>query len=209
MRIHAVTPIHVDADELARRQARYDALCPPGLHVELHDIGPDAPRALDTPDEVRESERLVIEALTAAPAGYDVLLPDCVLDPGVDQLQGRLPVVGILRLSLGWQVLTGRRAGAVARNEAIADELAGKVASYGWSASFTGVRVLDIDVHAIADTRRWSVAVGAALDSLAQDGAAAVINGCSAVDVPPGASGDVRVVDPTAVALRVLAAGDE
>ena len=207
MRIHAVTPIHVDADELARRQTRYDALCPAGLHIELHDIGPDAPRALDTADEVRESERLVVEALTAAPAGYDALLPDCVLDPGVDQLQGRLPVVGILRLSLGWQVLTGRRTGAVTRNKAIADELAEKVAAYGWSGSFTGVRVLDLDVHAIADTQRWNDAVGAALESLGQDGAAAVLNGCSAVDVPAGSSSGVQVVDPTALALRVLAAG--
>jgi allantoin racemase len=209
VRIHAVTPIHVDADELARRQARYDALCPPGQRVELHDIGPDAPRALDTADEVRESERLVVEALTAAPAGYDALLPDCVLDPGVDQLQGLLPVVGILRLSLAWQVLTGRRSGAVARNKAIADELAAKVAAYGWSGSFTGVRVLDLDIHAIADTQRWNDAVGAAFESLGQDGATAVINGCSAVDVPPGPSVGVRVVDPTALALRVLAAGDE
>lgn len=205
MRIHAVTPIHVTADELARRQARYDALCPPGLHVELHDIGPAAPRALDTAEQVRESERLVVGAMTAAPAGYDVLLPDCVLDPGVDQLQGRLPVVGILRLALGWQMLTGRRAGAVARNKAIAEELTDKVAAYGWSGSFTGVRVLDLDVHAIADAQRWNDAVGGALAALEADGAAAVINGCSAVEVPqrPG----LPVVDPTALALRVLAAG--
>jgi Asp/Glu/hydantoin racemase len=207
VRIHAVTPIHVDADELARRQARYDALCPPGSHVVLHDIGPDAPRALDTADEIRESERLVVEALRAAPAGYDALLPDCVLDPGVDRLQGELPVVGILRLSMGWQVLAGRRAGAVARNTAIADELARMVAAYGWSGSFTGVRVLDLDVHAIADTHRWNDAVDGALESLGRDGAMAVINGCSAVDVPAGPSSAVQVVDPTALALRVLAAG--
>lgn len=205
MRIHAVTPIHVDTDELARRQERYDALCPPGLSVELHDIGPDAPRALDTADEVRESERLVVAALRAAPPGYDALLPDCVLDPGVCLLQGELPVVGILRLSLGWQVLTGRRAGAVTRNKAIADELAAKVAEYGWSGSFTGVRVLDLDVHAIADARRWNDAVGSALATLEADGAAAVINGCSAVEVPDGPG--LPVVDPTALALRVLAAG--
>jgi Asp/Glu/hydantoin racemase len=118
-------------------------------------------------------------------------------------------VVGILRLSMGGQVLTGPRAGAVARNKAIADELAEKVAAYGWSESFTGVRVLDLDVHAIADTRRWNDAVGAALASLGQDGASAVLNGCSAVDVPAGPSAGVRVVDPTALALRVLAAGDE
>lgn len=205
MRIHAVTPIHVDSDELARRQERYDALCPPGVSVELHDIGPDAPRALNTADEVRESERRVVAALRAAPPGYDALLPDCVLDPGVGQLSGELPVVGILRLSLGWQVLTGRRTGAVARNEAIADELAAKVAEYGWAGSFTGVRVLDLDVEAIADARRWNDAVGGALATLEEDGAAAVINGCSAVEVParPG----LPVVDPTALALRVLAAG--
>jgi Asp/Glu/hydantoin racemase len=205
VRIHAVTPIHVDSDELARRQERYDALCPPGVSVELHDIGPDAPRALNTADEVRESERRVVAALRAAPPGYDALLPDCVLDPGVGELSGELPVVGILRLSLGWQVLTGRRTGAVARNKAIADELAAKVAEYGWGGSFTGVRVLDLDVEAIADARRWNDAVGGALATLEADGAAAVINGCSAVEVParPG----LPVVDPTALALRVLAAG--
>ncbi len=43
MRVYAVTPIHVSPEELARRQARYDALCPAGLAVELHDVGPDAP----------------------------------------------------------------------------------------------------------------------------------------------------------------------
>lgn len=206
MRVYSVTPIHVDADELARRQARYDALCPPGLHVELHDIGHGAPTALDTAEQVRESERLVVDALTAAPAGYDALMPDCVLDPGVEALEGRLPVLGLLRLSMGWQVLTGQRAGAVARNSAIADELVARVAAYGWAGVFAGVQVLDLDVHAIADTRRWNGAVGRALDTLQGDGASAVINGCSAVDVPPGASSAVRVVDPTALALRLLAA---
>lgn len=208
MRIYAVTPIHVDAEELARRQARYDALCPPGLRVELHDIGPAAPQALDTAEQVRESERLVVDALTAAPGGYDALLPDCVLDPGVGRLEGRLPVVGLLKLSMGWQVLTGRRAGAVARNAAIADELAERVAAYGWSGSFTGVQVLDLDVHAIADTGRWNGAVGAALHTLQDAGATSVINGCSAVDVPARSSSAVSVVDPTAFALRLLAAGD-
>ena len=202
IRVHAVTPIHVDPVELARRQARYDALSPAGLTVSLHDIGPDAPTALDTAGQVRESERLVVAALRAADRdGYDVLLPDCVLDPGVEQLAGELPVAGLLRLSVGWQVLTGRRVGAVARNRAIADELADRVAVYGWAASFDGVRVLDLDVHAIADTDRWDAAVGSAIESFGPG--AAVVNGCSAVDVPGR-----RVVDPTALALRLLAAGE-
>jgi allantoin racemase len=201
IRVHAVTPIHVDPAELGRRQARYDTLSPPGLAVSLHDIGPDAPTALDTAEQVRESERLVVAALRAAdPDGHDVLLPDCVLDPGVELLEGELPVVGLLKLAVGWQVLTGRRVGALTRNRAIADELADRVAAYGWADRFAGVRVLDLDVHAIADTGRWNAAVDAALSSFGPG--TAVVNGCSAVDVPGR-----RAVDPTALALRLLAAG--
>ena len=42
-----------------------------------------------------------------APAGFDALLPDCVLDPGVADLADTLPVpvFGLLRLSLGLMAL--------------------------------------------------------------------------------------------------------
>lgn len=210
MRIYAVTPIHVDAEELARRQARYEALSPPGVEVVLHDIGPDAPRALNTDAQVRESETLVVAALRSAPAGFDALLPDCVLDPGVADLAGTLPVpvLGLLRLSLGWAVLTGRKSAAVARNKAIADEIVARAQVYGWSADLLGVEVLDLDVHAIADTSRWAGTLGAAVGTLAAGGARSVINGCSAVDLPPGVSLPARVVDPTALALRLIGAGE-
>lgn len=210
MRIYAVTPIHVDDEELARRQARYDALCPPGVSVHLEDIGSAAPTALDTDHDVRASESLMVEALASTPQGYDAVMPDCVLDPGVEQLAGKLPlpVLGLLRISLGWQVLAGRRIGAVARNRAIADEIAARVDAYGWSSSFTEVDVLDLDVHAIADTRRWADAMGAAVARLEAGGASVVINGCSAVDVTDKDPGSVRVVDPTALTLRLVAAGE-
>ncbi|GIF63638.1 hypothetical protein Ais01nite_16730 [Asanoa ishikariensis] len=209
MRIYAVTPIHVDTDELARRQARYAALSPPGVQVLLHDIGPDAPRALDTDGQVRDSEALVIDALKGAPDGFDALLPDCVLDPGVADLAGTLPVpvFGLLRLSLGWSVLTGRKSAAVARNKAIADEILARAAVYGWSADLLGVEVLDLDVHAIADTDRWAGTLGGAVTTLAGTGARDVINGCSAVDVPADVVLPARVVDPTALALRLIGAG--
>ncbi|MBQ0978675.1 MULTISPECIES: aspartate/glutamate racemase family protein [Micromonospora] len=210
MRIYAVTPIHVDAEELARRQARYAALSPPGVDVVLHDIGADAPRALDTDEQVRESEVLVTAALRGAPAGFDALLPDCVLDPGVADLAGTLPVpvFGLLRLSLGWAVLSGRRCAAVARNKAIADEITARAGAYGWSADLLGVEVLDLDVHAIADTSRWASTLGGAVGTLAAGGARSVINGCSAVDLPTGVSLPARVVDPTALALRLIGAGE-
>jgi Asp/Glu/hydantoin racemase len=205
MRIFSVTPIHVGPDELSRRQERYASLLPPGVTLDLTDIGPRAPEALDTNEDVAASTAAVVEALRSAPQGYDVLMPDCVLDPGVSELAGELPVAGILQLSLGWQVLRGRRSGMVARNEAIAGELLARARAYGWEEHVSGVEVLGLGVEAIADHDQWHAALGAALDRFDGD-VTTVINGCSAVAVD--GERKVTVVDPTAIALRLLAAGE-
>jgi Asp/Glu/hydantoin racemase len=213
VRIFAVTPIHVSAEELARRQARYDALSPDGLSVHLEDIGPDAPRALDTEEQVRESDEMVTAALERAAGradGVDAVMPDCVLDPGVAHLSGRLdrPVFGLLRTSLAWGAITGRSVGAVTRNEAIAEELRRQVEGYGMAESFTGVEVLDLDVDAIHDAGRWAASLHEVVERMGRAGAGDLLNGCSAVDLPPEAARwPVRVVDPTALALRLIAAG--
>ncbi len=211
MRVWSVTPIHVDPQELARRQARYDALSPAGLTVELVDIGADAPRQLATEQDVRDSDGLVTAALRRAPDEADALLPDCFLDPGVVALAATLdrPVFGLLRTSATWSVLSGRRFGAVTRNAAIGAEAERQVAHYGFGSSFTGVDVLDLDVDAIHEGDRWGDALRQSVRRSDQAGAGALLNGCSAVDLPADAAGwPVRVVDPTALTLRLIAAGE-
>lgn len=204
MRVRAVTPIHVDAAELDRRQRRYRRLAPPGVSVHLDDLGggPAVPRALDSAEDIRRSEELVIAQVRRTdPAEYDAVLPDCVLDPGVDAGEAfPVPVLGILRLCAHLLAATGEPFAAVARNDAIADELARKTASYGLAGHFTGVRVLGLRVSDIPDDAAWAGAISRAVDGI---DAAAVINGCSAVDVAP-VRGAPRLVDPTATALRML-----
>jgi allantoin racemase len=211
MHVWAVTPIHVDAEELARRQARYDTLSPSGLRVELVDIGAGAPRQLATEQDVRDSEGLVAEALSNAPDRADALMPDCFLDPGVTELSAKLdrPVFGLLRTSTTWSVLSGRRFGAVTRNAAIAAEAERLVELYGYTSSFTGVDVLDLDVDAIHESDRWADALRSAVERTDRAGADDLLNGCSAVDLPSDAAGwRVRVVDPTALTLRLVGAGE-
>jgi Asp/Glu/hydantoin racemase len=211
VRIYSVTPIHVSPDELARRQARYNALSPNGLVIELHDIGPGAPTALDNEQQVRDSEGLVTQALQDAPDSADALMPDCVLDPGVAHLSGVVgrPVFGLLRTSAGWSRLAGRAVGAVTRNEAIAAELVRQIDGYGYADSFTGVEVLELDVDAIHETDRWARSLEQVVHRMDRAGAADLVNGCSAVDLPPeSAAWPVRVVDPTALTLRLVAAGE-
>ncbi len=202
MRVRAVTPIHVSAAELERRQRRYDRLAPDGVMVELADLGdgPEVPRALDNADDVRRSEDLLVAALQSTDPGiYDGFLPDCVLDPAAGSL-GPVPVLGLLRCSSYLLAATGRPFAAVARNQAIADELADRLVLYGIAEHCTQVRVLDLSVEDIDDEVTWAAALSTAVSDL---GVGAVINGCSAVDVVEGGFGP-RVLDPTATALQVL-----
>lgn len=206
MRVRAITPIHVDDAELKRRRRRYQRLAPPGINVHLDDLGdgPDVPRALDTPADIRQSEALVTSALRRTnPRAYDAALPDCVLDPGVGTAGAGapVPVFGILQLSAHLLAATGERLAAVARNDAIADELARKAGEYGLGKQLLDVRVLGLGVADIPHDAAWAAAISRAVAGLE---VGAVINGCSAVEVAPGEESDARVVDPTEIALRVL-----
>jgi hypothetical protein len=202
LRVRAITPITVPPVELARRQARYDQFSPPGVQVTLDDIGPQAPATLDTAGAIRASDRLVAELARATdPERYDVVLPDCVLDPGVDA-DGPVPVVGLLRLAAGFAAALGPY-GSVTRNAAIGNELTRRLTSYGLGVAYVGNDVLDLGFDAITDDATWRAALGGAHERLTARGATTVLNGCSAVDV----GGRDVVFDPTRLALALLGAG--
>ncbi|OLT11310.1 hydantoin racemase [Actinomadura sp. CNU-125] len=210
MRALAVTPIHLPPDEIRRRQARYDRLAPPGLTVELRDVGPAAPPSLEDEASVRASEKAVAAALAEAGDGFDLAFPDCVLDPAVPDgpAAGGLPVNGLLKLSSMHLSALNIRFGAVVRNEAIGAELDRRLRAYGLGGNLAGIAILALPFDAIADTAAWNAALGDAVGVLAKAGATAVINGCSAVDVED-ATPAAAVVDPTALALRLLVARAE
>ena len=213
LRIRSITPITVPPDELERRQRRYDRLSPPGVTVTLDDIGPHAPATLDTADDIRRSDRLVAELACATdPRRFDMVLPDCVLDPGVEA-DAPVSVMGLLRLAAGHVAAMGVF-GSVTRNAAIGDELTRRLEQYRLDGAYAGNQVLDLDFDAIADEARWHAAIGGARDRLASRGAVTVLNGCSAVEVDDGAAATdgpeaaVPVVfDPTRLALALLGAG--
>ncbi|HWD02853.1 MAG TPA: hypothetical protein VG674_10425 [Amycolatopsis sp.] len=125
------------------------------------DAGPGAPVQLASEDDLLASEKAVAAAL-AGVEGYDVLMPDCVLDPGVPVGQR-----GMLRVVVDRLVADGHKVAAVTRNQVIADELARKVHEYGHGAAFLGVAVLDLELAAVADSARWNAAMRSALDGLA------------------------------------------
>jgi Asp/Glu/hydantoin racemase len=202
MRLLAWTPIVVGADELERRQARYDRLSPAHVEIVLRDLAgfsPSAPRSLETDDDVRISEDTVLSAFRSSdPEGFDAFLPDCVLDPGIGAEGLARPVLGLSHLAATFLAAQGASVGALARNRAIADELDRRLASYAVKREPT--LVMDLSVEDIADDETWRRAVVAHAGRLTCDFA---LNACSAVELG-SPSTDTVVVDPTALSLRLL-----
>ena len=202
MRLLAWTPIVVGADELARRQSRYDRLSPAHVEVVLRDLGgifPSATRALESDDDIRTSEDLVVSAFgNSDPEGFDAFLPDCVLDPAIHAEGLALPILGLSHLAATFLAAQGATVGALARNRAIAHELDRRLASYAVKREPT--LVMDLSFEDIADDETWRRAVESHAGRLTCDFA---LNACSAVELGSPAT-DTVVVDPTALSLRLL-----
>lgn len=209
MRLRALAPIVLPADELDRRRVRYSAISPPNIEIRLDNL-PEGPSRLETEGQIRMSERLVLEeAMRTDAARFDGVLLDCVLDPALEQLQeeAAVPVFGITHLVSNFLGSLGLRMAAVARNESIAHELDDRIHAFGWSQWMHGVIVLDLSLEDIGDTDLWNRKVRDHVVSGDLDGVDVVINGCSAVEVRP-ASGP-RIIDPTALALKLIGIGAE
>lgn len=215
MRIKAITPIRVSESELARRQGRYEILSPPGVEIELVNLPevPGVPAKLDSARDIRVSEEYVIEeAMKTELARHDAVLPDCVLDPGLDRLERECPVpaFGILKLSTGFLVSLGHRFAAYTRNRPIGDELRERLYGYGFLQHFDRVAVLDLAFEDISNEKGWNEALHEAGKRFTGSRTTVVINGCSAVKLRPSSGSAVSVVDPTRLALASLglAAGE-
>ena len=206
MNILAFTPIAVTPGELARRQQRYDQLTPQGIAIRLETLGEgsEVPRQLECPEDIHASEQALLDQYHHADLNeVDAVMPDCVLDPTVDDPRADLPVpvLGILKLTGHALSGFGLNVSALARNEAIASELGRKYTSYDFQSSLSAVHVLGLTVEDIAETQVWNAAVDRRLKEAEAD---VVINGCSAVEASRPGPGPA-LVDPTALALKHLA----
>lgn len=200
MKLLALTPIDVAPEEVVRRQARYDSIAPNGVQVVVR-CPPGLPSELGSEEDIEKSDSVLVSTYAAEDGDWDGFLPDCVLDPAVHAATSLpQPIHGIGRLAMHALAGAGLSWRAVARNEPIARELDLLAGRYGLPTSGPTL-ILSLGVADICNEDGWSEALSSAVADLPCD---AVLNGCSAVDVGGHSAGPV-VVDPTALALRVLA----
>jgi Asp/Glu/hydantoin racemase len=203
MKVVSITPIHVTDKELARRQERYQRLAPAGVTVELRNLSHQSPVALDNKNDVQSSDSNLASDISEINAdSYDVLLPDCILDPGFRKNASET-TVGMLDSVMKHLVDAGNKIGAVTRNDSIGEELVRRVGEYGYADSFVGLEVLNLSFDAINDEEEWHRALKIAVDRLAEKGATVVINGCSAVNVDQSQL-RLPVVDPAELVLQLI-----
>lgn len=203
MRVIAITPIHVTDEELARRQERYSRLAPEGVTVELRNLTKQSPVALDEQTDVLSSDAALMDDMCHVKEDtFDVILPDCVLDPGFRPGKNGA-VVGMLESVVAHLVKQGHKVGAVTRNETIGTELVRRVGEYGFADDFAGLEVLNLTFDAINDEELWHAALKIGVDKLVAKGATVVINGCSAVNVDQSQL-SIEVVDPAEMALKLI-----
>jgi len=207
IRVKAIAPLQLDPEEVRRRQARYEAMATDRASITLVNLdGPNAPQRLDSEEDIRRSEALVYaEMLRTSADDFDVLLPDCVLDPAVgDAFVTPVPTRGILQLASTALHQQGARYLGVTRNDAICNEFSQKIRDYGYAEDLQAIATLDVDFCFIADNRSWAKAMWPAIEQAQAGGLHYVLNGCSAVAIDDPVVGDVRVIDPTALALESL-----
>ncbi|MDA8262815.1 MAG: aspartate/glutamate racemase family protein [Actinomycetota bacterium] len=207
LRVKAIAPLRLDDEEMVRRQLRYSALAGPEMEIVLFNLeGDNAPLRFDSFEEIDASERLTWEEISrTSPDRFDAVLPDCVLDPGLEKAaEAPVPAYGILRLAAGNLYSLGRPYAAVTRNDVIGQVLEEKVAGYGFSSVLVGREVLDIAFCFVSEGSGWNEAMAPIARKLADRGVTALLNGCSAVDIENRTLEGVAVIDPTEMALSVL-----
>ncbi|MEV4133109.1 aspartate/glutamate racemase family protein [Dactylosporangium sp. NPDC049742] len=208
LRICMISPIHLSEAVTAARAERLRELGGPDLDVDLVGLPPEAPVGLDRPEDI-EAATAHITAVAAGldPARYDVVVPDCVLDPGVEAgADCEIPFLGLLRLIASGLHGLGRPFSAVTRNETIAAELEARLRGYGLAEGFRGTDILNLGVEKVFHGEEWSNALGQVVRERAQAGVTIVLNGCSAVATGPSPWSGSWVVDPTTYAFDLIRA---
>jgi allantoin racemase len=175
---------------------------------------PRGPASVETPEAHAEVIPLVLDVARRNHDGFDAVLVNCFLDPGVDFLKGILkkPVVGPCEASLSLACIAGTRISIITVGGADGDwMIEERVKQLGLSDKVTSVRgipvgVLDIDKDRAAVV---SYLVNEAEKARKEERADVIVLGCTGL---AGLAKEVQektnifAIDPTGAAIKVAEA---
>jgi len=189
----------------------------PGFELKLVNVKYGGMESSTGLAEVVALPYIIQEILKAAQEGYDAVIPNCFVDPGVVQSRPlvNIPVVGPGESALHIACMLGYRVGIISPDSTPTVQLHGKgwsqtyqfVASYGLSDRVVFNRELALAGEDLGDAELTSDALRkASLKLIEEDGVEVLILGCTfmtgyAKELQTKL--DIPVVEPTVAALKM------
>jgi len=187
-----ISPVALAATEEDRRRCLYQSALP-SLPLELRAL----PAAERMPERLNSAEdvRLMSSEFGRLPgtAQEQRIVPDCMLDPGVEFAEGHPRIRWLFRLVVDALRSTGRRVELVSRNSAMADRMSWLIARYEAQDVCTASHDLRIPASRAFDGACWAEAIG----ERRRDGwEAEALTCCTGVTFCERTASEIRAVSP-------------
>ena len=205
-----LTPLQATADDLARRQRRYERHAGPQTRVQVDNLE-GGPAALNSGGDVLASAAAIYRhALDTSPHEWQAILIDCVFDPAVDEIAEATGIAtfGSTRTTLPLIPLVAPDFAIIARSRRQCELLAELVESEGYGHILNSVHALDISYEEAKQPATFNRVMSERIRIATGDhGARAIMFGSTTMaldDELRAAAGGVPLFMPGMVALRVM-----
>ncbi|MBN8499665.1 MAG: aspartate/glutamate racemase family protein [Sphingomonadales bacterium] len=180
MRVHIITPVVTEGirtlDDVAHLRSA-------DLSITQSLIA-TGPASIESEfDEAMAVPGIVAEAIAAEQSGADAIIIDCMGDPGLKAAREvvRIPVFGPADTSMHLAAMLGHRFSIVTVLDSVVPMIENLSKIYGTSSKLASVRVINIPVLELeaAPEKVTSALANASLAAVEEDGAHAIILGCT------------------------------
>jgi allantoin racemase len=211
MKVLVINPVgHSTWDEQDREI--YRGFASPKTEVEVVSL-PHGPASVETPEAHAEVIPLVIDLAKKSHSGYDAVIVNCCLDPGVSLLKGiiKKPVIGPCESSLAIASVLGRKPSVITVGKSGVWMIEDRVKELGYGGKVVSVRGISVGVLDIDKDREKvrELLVSEVEKAVKEDSADIAVLGCTGLaGLAKGvqdATG-VPVVDPAGAAIKMAEA---
>lgn len=214
MKIKVIVPV-TTKEFVAPTREEVEKFASKGTEIDVEAIEYGTASIESSYDEMLVAPGIIKVAEKAQSDGFDGVITDCMCDPALDALREKLdiPVVGPGNISILCAADLAHRFSIVTVLENALTVFENKVMEVGLGSKLASVRFINIPVLDLTDVKKLTSAlVDESIKAIAEDGAHAIVLGCTGMlgvaddlsDALKKKGYGVPVIYPVAVAVKYL-----
>jgi len=214
MKIKVIVPV-TTKKFVAPTREEVEKFASKGTEIDVEAIEYGTASIESSYDEMLVAPGIIKVAEKAQSDGFDGVITDCMCDPALDALREKLdiPVVGPGSISMLCAADLAHRFSIVTVLENVVTILENRVMEVGLGSKVASVRFINIPVLDLTDVKKLTSAlVDESIKAIAEDGAHAIVLGCTGMlgvaddlsDALKKKGYGVPVIYPVAVAVKYL-----